>query len=201
MMDKTEVKENKVTGDFAGRDMYKSYFNMQNEITQIGEIITKLFDEMKKYNGKHKLIENEERIEKLPYTVEEKINFNSLKRNKDYIFKYMNFEGYINEIYSEKTNEQFLEHLAYIDFIEGLYANQKNIKQKDNTDKSLKEVINLYSDDIFDAILKDLESFIKIDRSLTHIKFEIKNMLLKIILVKAFIDCNILENPIISELQ
>ena len=107
----------------------------------------------------------------------------------------MNFEGYVVDVYNEIKNNDIFGHKAYIHFIENKYKNRLyELKKKYPSEN----ILELYSDEIIDYIFNELIILLKNDKLLVDISIEKKEMLLQIILVKAFIDCNILENPNVS---
>jgi len=129
-----------------------------------------------------------------------KVEFNHLIKHKRTIKKYMEYQSYINQAYEIVRLDNIVNYHRYIDMIEDTYwdivaslCQENNIDP--NIDKARIDFVQKNSDEIFDSIFQKLLSYVKKDINIQNTYKENKERAITIILVKAFIDCNILENP------
>ena len=167
-----------------------SYDKLPN-ITQLGFVILHIMDSM---NSESQV----DRKVKLPYTIFSengntgKVEFNNLIKYQRIIKKYMDNEGYINDVYEKIKFDNLARHKRYIDFIEDKYediVSELCIKNQYNPNiltEKLK-LIRKEADNIFDKLIDKLLKTIKRDINLQDIFKEDKEWSVKLILVKALV--------------
>lgn len=123
------------------------------------------------------------------FNPEEKIKFNSIKRNKNLIREYSVFFPRINAIYDELESQGSFRKERLLRNIQMLYSRTKGkyIAESDNVLLKIQENADNIIEDIENQLLDmvDNNSSMKEDTAFS----------LPIILVDAFLRCKILENP------
>lgn len=123
------------------------------------------------------------------FNPEEKIKFNSIKRNKSLIREYSEFFPKINAIYNELESQGSFRKERLLRNIKMLYSRIKG-KYILDSDNGI-EIIQRNADNIFEDVENQLLEMI--DNAITG-KDEIA-FAVPVILVDAFMRCKILENP------
>jgi len=161
----------------------------EKTLSILGKILQSLINNL---NGKSDF---QNRYEK-EFKFQEKISFNNLIVYSDTIQDWLEYMFYIDSIYEiEKQNNQFA-YKSLQSTIKRLYKKELEIVASNQTDKM--QIIRENSDKIFGNIFNKLSQIVENDKLLENIESEYIESGLEIILVKAFIDCNILENPNVS---
>lgn len=119
---------------------------------------------------------------------DEKIEYNSLKRNRNLIEEYKVFFPKINAIYEELEAQGSFKKEKLLKNIKMVYTRVKGsfILERDNE----LEIIQKNADDIFEAVEEKISDMIDKSTSSEDTFFAVP-----IILVDAFLRCKILENP------
>jgi len=123
------------------------------------------------------------------FNIDEKIEYNSIKRNKDLIEVYSKYYGKINTLYSEIEKQGSFKKEKLLRNVKLLYLRIKG-KFVNNHENELK-IIQKYADDIFEEVENQLLEIIDKNQS----NKEDITFALPIILVDAFMRCKILEEP------
>ncbi len=168
---------------------YKNENENENEkdktFSILGKVIGALFNQ----------IENNMMLESRyehKFKVKNKIEFNNLKVFNDTIYDWLCFMNHINMFYGKDI---FVTSMKLKIFNSNIKNKYKNELINLNIDHSQIEIIKTNSDNIFKNVKNQLLQDIKNDNEIQKIDKEYIESSLDIILVKAFIDCNILENP------
>jgi hypothetical protein len=143
----------------------------------ISEIGKSIFDEI-----------NNIEAEKAPST-EDKILYNNIIRFKPIIEEYSVYQGKLNKIYQEIEREGSTKKEYVLQNIKTIY-----LKEKGNY-KNIED-IRLNADKIIENIENEIWSFIENStNTITDLPFDAIQISLYVILVDAFMRCNILEEP------
>jgi hypothetical protein len=128
---------------------------------------------------------NKEKLE--PFNISEKIQYNSIKRNKSLINTYKLFYSKINKLYDELDRQGSFKKENLLRNIGKIYIEIKGKYVKDQKDEIsiIRENVDNIIDDVEDELIRLSNEKIK-----ENISFEIS-----IILVDAFMRCKILEEP------
>ena len=124
------------------------------------------------------------------FNISDKIEFNSLKRNKPLIKDYSQFYGKINALYGELEDAGSFKKEKILRNIRQIYVRVKGQYLIDATDEL--QIIQINADNIFDDVEEKLLSLI--DENQSSSKEDI-SFALPIIMVDAFMRCKILEEP------
>lgn len=124
------------------------------------------------------------------FNISEKIENNSIKRNKSLIEGYSKYYGKINSLYSELEKQGSFKKEKLLRNIELLYIKTKG-KYINGQENEL-EIIQLNADNIIEDIENKLLEIV--DNNLSN--NEDTSFALPIIMVDAFMRCKILEEPI-----
>lgn len=124
-----------------------------------------------------------------PFNIDNKIQHNSIKRNKPIIEEYSKYFGKINSLYSELENQGSFKKEKLLRVIRTLYLKIKGeyVNGKGNE----LEIIQKNADDIFEKVENKLLELI--DREESNV--DDICISLPIIMVDAFMRCRILEEP------
>ncbi len=123
------------------------------------------------------------------FNIENKIKFNSIKRNKFIIEEYSKYYGKINTLYSELEKQGSFKKEKLLRNINHIYNKIKSKYIADNENSI--EIIQKNADNIFEAVETELMNIIDIEQSNNEDIF----FALPIIMVDAFMRCKILEEP------
>lgn len=137
-----------------------------------------------------KILENVSSAETLnaPDT-EEKIKYNNVIRFKPFIEEYAVYQGKLNKLYEEIENQGSTKK-------EFILLNIKNIYLKEKVKYKNIDEIRANADSIIDNIQNQLWRVIEYSNNpITNLPIEAIEICLLIILVDAFMRCNILEEP------
>ena len=128
-----------------------------------------------------------------PFKIEEKIEYNNVIKYKNIIEEYRIYQGKINSIYSEIESQGSSHKIYLLKKIKTIYFIAKVKVLKENN--SINNIRN-YADTLIDEVKNSLwniwEKSENIDENL---QWEVIEFCLDIIIVDAFIRCNILEQP------
>lgn len=124
------------------------------------------------------------------FNISEKIEHNSVKRNKSLIEGYSNYYGKINSLYSELEKQGSFKKEKLLRNIELLYIKTKG--EYINGQENELEMVQLNADNIIEDIENKLLEIVDDKISNT----EDISFALPIIMVDAFMRCKILEEPI-----
>lgn len=128
------------------------------------------------------------------YAISQKIEYNNLIRYRDIIDENKIYQGKLNAIYQEIENSGSPKKTILLKNISDCYSKIKGKYIFENQSQDPIEVIRNNSDNIFTDIENELLS--EVDRS-NNIKAPLEEIKIGIliIMVAAFIDCKILEEP------
>lgn len=136
--------------------------------------------------------ENDQIIEKLDaFAIEEKITFNSVKRNKFLIDEYKIYYSKINSLYAELEAQGSFKKDRLLRYIKNLYLKVKGKYIKDSVNIQMK--IRENSDNIIEDIQDILSDSLLKEGSIYKEDMEFG---IAVIMVDAFMRCKILEEPI-----
>lgn len=124
------------------------------------------------------------------FSIEEKINFNDVKRNKYLIEEYKVYYSKINSLYNELEIQGSFKKEKLLRYIKKVYLDVKGKYAENAIDVA--SVIKTNSDNILDDVTNTLLSTVA--KSL-NIAEEDAILAISIIVVDAFIRCKILEEP------
>jgi hypothetical protein len=125
-----------------------------------------------------------------PFSIEEKISYNSVIRNKFLIEEYKVFYSKINALYDELEKQGNFKKESLLRYIRNLYLTEKGKYIKGRSD--IQEAIKENSDNIIEDIQNILSSRIIKEGGIYSEDIEFG---LTIIMVDAFMRCKILEEP------
>ena len=134
--------------------------------------------------------ENESDKQINAFNISDKIEFNSVKRNKPLIEEYSKYYGKINSLYGELENAGSFKKEKLLRNIKLLYTRVKGQYLSNSTDEL--KAIQSNADNIFEAVEEKLLSLID-EKSLSS--KEDADFAIPIIMVDAFMRCKILEEP------
>lgn len=121
------------------------------------------------------------------FKISDKIEFNSVKRNKPLIEEYSHFYGKINALYCELEDSGSFKKDKLLRNIRQIYVRVKGQYLAEVTDE-----LQINADNIFEAVEEELLSLI--DEKQPSSKEDI-GFAIPIIMVDAFMRCEILEEP------
>lgn len=124
----------------------------------------------------------------IPYDISEKIEYNCLKKNKYIVEEYNIHTIGLHNLYDELEEFGTIKKNIVLNRIRHLYLEAKG----KNTDGSI-ESIRAKSDDIFDEVVENVRTLVgntQLDESELFLAVQI-------VVVDAFIECKVLEKPII----
>lgn len=124
----------------------------------------------------------------IPYDISEKIEYNCLKKNKYIVEEYKIYTYGLHNLYDELEEFGTIKKNVVLNRIKHLYLEAKG----ENTDGSI-ESIRAKADDIFDEVVENVFNLIgntQLDESELFLAVQI-------VVVDAFIECKVLEKPII----
>jgi len=117
---------------------------------------------------------------------QEKISYNNVIRYKFIIEKYAPYQAKLNSLYDEIEKQGSLKKVFLLENINNFYLEEKGVY------KTL-ENIKMNADDIIDKVKNKLWDLI--NKSADNVDYDVIEVAVIIILVDAFIRCNILEEP------
>ncbi len=122
------------------------------------------------------------------YSVENKIRFNSLKRNRSMIVVYNDYSLKLSALYNVLEEEGSFKKESLLRNINRLYLKVKGRYVEDSNDPI--SVIQENADNIFEDVEEELLSIVEKDKIRENISFGVS-----LIMVDSFIRCKILEEP------
>jgi hypothetical protein len=126
----------------------------------------------------------------VPFAIEDKIKFNSIKRNKTLIEEYKIFYTKINNLYEELENDGSFKKDKLLRYIKQIYLEVKGKYIGDSNNPV--EIIQNNSDNIIEDIQEILFNALSKEKDLTSEDIEFG---ISIIMVDSFMRCKILEEP------
>jgi len=133
------------------------------------------------------LDENKNNNKKSPFDIQEKLDYNSLQKNRPLIEEYKVYYAKINALYNELDKQGSLKKTLLLRNIKDIYLKKSRNYFNENT-KNHQEIIIKNSDKIFEEI----ENYIldRIENITDNDLFAVS-----LIMVHAFMECKILEEP------
>ena len=124
----------------------------------------------------------------IPYDISEKIEYNSLRRNKYIVEDYKFYTTNLGNLYDELEEFGTFKKSVVLNRIRNFYLKVKGTL----TDGSIDDIKTI-SDDIFDAVVDSVCNLV------TDSQLDASEIFLaaQIIVVDAFIDCKVLEKPVV----
>ncbi len=165
---------------------------------------TESYNELKKYPsaiatvinciGASNLFNSKDNRNTNSYNLDDKITHNNLIDNKSIINEYKNYQGKIQKLYTEIESEGSLKRSILLQNIKTIYIKVKN---KYITNKNIEILeIRKNADFIFDDVKNELWKIIENSKNIKEdIPLEAIDTGLLIVMVDAFIECKILEEP------
>ncbi len=125
-----------------------------------------------------------------PFGIEDKINYNAIKRNKALIEEYKIYYNKINVLYDELEYQGSFKKENLLRNIKLLYLKIKGnyVKDSDNPIQLIRDNADNIMEDVYDKLLEEVEKDKK--NFIEDITFGIS-----VIMVDAFMRCKILEEP------
>lgn len=124
----------------------------------------------------------------IPYDISEKIEYNCLKKNKYIVEEYNIHTIGLHNLYDELEGFGTIKKNVVLNRIKHFYLEAKG----KNTDGSI-EAIRAKSDDIFNEVVDNVCKLV----GNTHLDESELFLAVQIVVVDAFIDCKVLEKPIV----
>lgn len=125
------------------------------------------------------------------FRIEDKIEYNNIKRNKALIEEYSMFYSKINSLYNELERQGSFKKEKLLRTIKLLYVKSKGFYFEDNENPM--DYIRNNADNIIEDVENNILKLIEQDK---HVYIEDISFGISIIMVDAFMRCKILEEPI-----
>lgn len=171
----------------AGRDVI--YPDSQKIMSDLTTVLTELSKKM--FDADQSETDYQQKVIVSP---EDKILYNNVQRFKPIIEHYKMYIGKLNSLYSQFELQGTNKTHFVLENITIKYLNAKEVlKQKYPSMKEI-ELIRKYSDDLIDVVQENLVGEVKKSSNL-EISIERINVAMQVVLIDAFIRCNILERP------
>lgn len=155
---------------------FKSESHLEKLETNLAEII--------KIIAKENWSKEDDSFQIIPYEIDKKIEFNQLNKAKEIIRDYCTYNSRIDKIYQVFDEAGVNKSKSVLRFIRSLYLKQKDV---DNPDEVFFNVIDLVNKKIMES------------KNYQPIAFEELDLCTSILVVDAFIECKIFENPNITK--
>ena len=128
-----------------------------------------------------------------PFKIEEKIEYNKVIKYKNIIEEYRIYQGKINSIYSEIESQGSSHKIYLLKKIKTIYFIAKGkVLKENNSINNIRNYADTLIEEVKNSLWKIWEESKNIDENL---QWEVIEFCLDIIIVDAFIRCNILEQP------
>lgn len=123
------------------------------------------------------------------FNLQEKIKYNSIKRNNALIQEYKVYHKKINSLYDELERQGSIKKVRLLNTVKHLYTKTKGkyILDKKNDIEVIRENSDQIIEDIFDALYSEMENSNFFDEDII--------LGIRLIMIDAFMRCKILEEP------